>query len=167
MTTFFTTMPSPVGELVLTSDGEALTCVHMGETRIEPAWVRDDARLADARRQLEEYFAGERREFTLPLAQGGTPFQRAVWAELVRIPYGETISYQELARRVGSPRASRAVGAANGKNPLGIVVPCHRVIGADGSLTGYAGGAERKQLLLELERRVAGKQGQATFAFAP
>jgi methylated-DNA-[protein]-cysteine S-methyltransferase len=104
------------------------------------------------REQLAEYFAGERREFDVPMQLAGTAFQRRVWEELVRIPYGTTITYAELARRVGRPTAVRAVGAANGRNPISILVPCHRVIGADGKLTGYGGGVERKQWLLELER---------------
>ncbi len=103
--------------------------------------------------QLDQYFAGSRRAFDLPLDAGGTPFQREVWAALRLIPYGETISYAELARRVGRPEARRAVGAATGRNPLSIVIPCHRVVGSDGALTGYGGGLWRKKLLLELERR--------------
>lgn len=110
-----------------------------------------------AKRQLREYFDGERRDFDLPLAPAGTPFQRRVWDELRRIPYGETISYGELARRIGKPTASRAVGAANGRNPLAIVVPCHRVIGADGTLTGYGGGLPVKESLLAHEQGVAGR----------
>ena len=120
------------------------------------AWQRDDARLAEARRQLTEYFAGTRTAFDLVFDEagvGGTPFQRQVWEALLEIPYGETISYGELARRIGQPLAVRAVGAANGRNPLSIVVPCHRVIGADGTLTGYGGGMDRKRLLLALEAR--------------
>ena len=113
------------------------------------------AALGEARRQLTEYFAGARRAFDLPLAASGTPFQRRVWEALRRIPYGETISYGELARRIGKPTASRAVGAANGRNPIAIVVPCHRVIGADGTLIGYGGGLPVKEALLALERRAA------------
>ena len=104
------------------------------------------------RRQLEEYFAGERRAFDLPVAPAGTPFQQRVWEELQRIGYGETITYAELAARIGRPTAIRAAGAANGANPVSIIIPCHRVIGSDGSLTGYGGGLEAKRLLLELER---------------
>lgn len=109
--------------------------------------------MAEAKLQLEEYFAGDRREFDLPLAARGTEFQHRVWAELRRIPFGETISYGELATRIGKPTASRAVGAANGRNPLPVVVPCHRVIGSDGRLTGFGGGLPTKQALLDLERR--------------
>jgi methylated-DNA-[protein]-cysteine S-methyltransferase len=111
--------------------------------------------LDEARRQLEAYFAGELREFDLPLAPEGSEFQLRVWEQLRAIPYGETISYGELARRVGDPAAARAVGLANGRNPLPVIVPCHRVIGADGSLTGFGGGLERKRRLLELEAGVA------------
>jgi methylated-DNA-[protein]-cysteine S-methyltransferase len=115
----------------------------------------DDPVLAAARRQLERYFAGERTEFDLPLAPEGTEFQRAVWAGLGTIGYGETLSYGELADRIGRPNAQRAVGLANGRNPIAVIVPCHRVIGADGSLTGYGGGLDRKQRLLALEQGVA------------
>jgi methylated-DNA-[protein]-cysteine S-methyltransferase len=113
--------------------------------------------LADAARQLNEYFAGERTDFDLPLSLDGTGFQRTVWSGLQDIPYGETISYGELARRIGQPTASRAVGLANGRNPVSIVVPCHRVVGSNGSLTGYGGGLPRKQFLLGLELRVSGR----------
>lgn len=112
-------------------------------------------RLQEACRQLEEYFAGRRREFSVPLAPEGTRFQRRVWDELARIPYGETISYRELARRSGNPKASRAVGGANGRNPLPVIIPCHRVIAADGSLGGYSSGLERKRELLALEGALA------------
>jgi methylated-DNA-[protein]-cysteine S-methyltransferase len=115
--------------------------------------VEDAARTAELRRQLAEYFAGERREFALRLAPAGTPFERAVWDELLAIPFGETRSYGEIARAIGRPEASRAVGRANGANPIPIVVPCHRVIGADGSLTGFGGGLAAKARLLELEGR--------------
>ena len=114
--------------------------------------TRDPGLLAPVRDQLLAYFRGERRVFDVPLAPRGTPFQLRVWAELVRIPYGQTISYGELARRLGDPNLTRAVGAANGANPISIIVPCHRVIGADGSLTGYAGGLDLKRTLLDLER---------------
>jgi methylated-DNA-[protein]-cysteine S-methyltransferase len=151
------TVDSPIGPLLLVTDGRALTGLYLtpwagdeiaADSREEPAHPV----LAAAADQLDAYFAGEREEFDLPLAPAGTAFQRTVWAELERIPYGDTISYGELARRVGNPNASRAVGLANGRNPLPIVVPCHRVIGADGTLTGYGGGVERKQWLLEHEQ---------------
>ena len=154
--TFFTTMPSPIGLLTLTSDGRALTSVRFedDETAQEPppGWARDERPLSEARRQLEEYFAGARAAFDLPLAMRGTPFQMRVWRALCDIPFGATASYGEIARRIGAPAASRAVGGANHRNPIAIVVPCHRVIGADGSLTGYGGGEARKRKLLELEQ---------------
>ena len=150
-----TTFESPVGELLLVGAREALCGLHMQDGRrpiaVGAAWEADEAPFAAAREQLEEYFAGERREFDLPLAPLGSEFQRRVWDGLLEIPYGETISYGELAREIGRPAAARAVGMANGQNPISIVIPCHRVIGADGALTGYAGGVERKRLLLEHE----------------
>jgi methylated-DNA-[protein]-cysteine S-methyltransferase len=151
----FTTAESPVGELTLVGDGDALTGLYMTDHRHRPPLpagaCRDDAAFAGACGQLGEYFAGERTEFDLPLRLEGSPFQREVWRALQGIPYGETISYGELARRIGRPDASRAVGLANGRNPVSIVVPCHRVIGSSGSLTGYGGGLERKRFLLDLE----------------
>jgi methylated-DNA-[protein]-cysteine S-methyltransferase len=148
-------MDSPIGELTLTSEGGSLTGIHMHEQRhspkIPPSFRRDDLGLAPVVAQLQAYFAGELHDFELPIAMRGTEFQRRVWAALCEIPYGETISYGELARWVGNPKASRAVGLANGRNPVAIVVPCHRVIGADGSLTGYGGGLERKVWLLDHE----------------
>jgi methylated-DNA-[protein]-cysteine S-methyltransferase len=150
-------MDSPIGELTITitAKGGVLTGVHMHEQRHFPAIPasvqRDDAALAPIVEQLQAYFAGDLTDFDLPMAAHGTEFQRRVWAALCDIPYGETISYGELARRVGNPKASRAVGLANGRNPIAIVIPCHRVIGADGSLTGYGGGLERKVWLLEHE----------------
>ena len=153
---YFTEFATPVGRLQLRGTDEALTGVFMESHRHEPARprdaVRDEAPLRDARRQLEEYFAGERREFSLALDAAGTGFQRRVWEALRGIPFGATMSYGGLARRIGNPRAVRAVGLANGRNPISIVVPCHRVIGADGSLTGYGGGLERKRFLLALEK---------------
>lgn len=153
---FFSDLESSIGPLRLTSDGKSLVSVHMmdpDDAASEPCnAIRDDDRLARARDQLTAYFARERTTFDLPIAPQGTPFQLRVWDALLTIPYGETISYKELARRAGSPAASRAVGAANGRNPLPIIVPCHRVIGADGSLTGYGGGIDRKRTLLALER---------------
>jgi methylated-DNA-[protein]-cysteine S-methyltransferase len=156
VTTFTTTIDSPVGPLVLTSDGTALTGV-LFDAELDPTWSTEPCAVLDrAVAQLGEYFAGERTEFDLPLEPAGTPFQRSTWLALREIPYAETINYGQLALRVGNPKASRAVGLANGRNPISIVVPCHRVIGADGSLTGYGGGLDRKRLLLDLERRVAG-----------
>ena len=158
LTTWTTTIDSPVGPLLLTSDGTSLTRLLFAADP-DPAWSTEPCLvLEDAVRQLEEYFAGERRDFDLPLDPAGTPFQLTVWAALRDIPYAETINYGQLAGRVGNPNASRAVGLANGRNPISIVVPCHRVIGADGSLTGYGGGLDRKRALLALERRTVGDQ---------
>lgn len=155
MTIVHTVIGSPEGELTLVARDGVLSGLYMERQRHRPAFEtfgeRDETPFAEARRQLDEYFAGERTEFELPLSLRGTPFQRLVWDELTRIPYGETISYGELAERIGRPSASRAVGLANGKNPVGIVVPCHRVIGSGGDLTGYGGGIDRKRRLLELE----------------
>jgi methylated-DNA-[protein]-cysteine S-methyltransferase len=155
MTTYSLT-PSPVGELMLVGDGERLRGLYMEEHRrgplVDPAWRRDDGAFAAARAQLAEYFAGERRAFDLDLDPVGTEWQLRVWDALRRIPYGETASYGELAASVCTPAAARAVGAANARNPISIVVPCHRVVGASGLLTGYAGGVERKRWLLDHER---------------
>jgi methylated-DNA-[protein]-cysteine S-methyltransferase len=151
-----TLIDTPVGPVLLTGDATGLTEIRFLGSEEPPAAVGGSngagaAVVAEAARQLRAYFAGERRTFDLPLAPAGTPFQLAVWRALADIPYGRTESYGELARRIGRPNAVRAVGAANGANPLPIVVPCHRVIGADGSLTGYGGGLPIKQALLELE----------------
>jgi len=159
---YYTTVDSPIGRLLLTSNGEALTGLYMDVPardaerhlqRVINEGFEDAtaAPLPKALRQLEEYFAGSRRVFDLPLALRGTPFQQRVWQALSEIPFGETWSYGQLAKRIGNPKASRAVGLANGSNPISILVPCHRVIGADGSLTGYGGGMERKQWLLRHE----------------
>jgi methylated-DNA-[protein]-cysteine S-methyltransferase len=150
----YTTMDSPIGELLLAGDEEGLRRVSMSPFAVGPDWKRDDELLADAREQLEQYFRGERRQFDLPLKLEGNSFELAVWRALRGIPYGETASYGEVARELGHPDAPRAVGAANGRNPVAIIVPCHRVIGADGSLTGYGGGLERKRFLLDLEAGV-------------
>ncbi|MBQ6108457.1 MAG: methylated-DNA--[Thermoguttaceae bacterium] len=141
---------SPIGPIFLRESNGFLVSVHFsaeGESSPETPI------LLQAARELDEYFAGRRQTFDLPLNPTGTPFQRKVWAELQKIPYGTTISYGELARRIGQPKASRAVGMANHRNPLAIFIPCHRVIGADGSLTGYGGGLEVKRFLLDLEFR--------------
>lgn len=149
---------SPVGPLTLTATDGALVSLSMTDSPPAPpeADGAGSGVLAAARTQLGEYFAGRRRVFDLPLRFEGTPFQRTVWAALTKIPFAETLSYGELAERIGRPGAARAVGLANGRNPLGIVVPCHRVVGARGDLTGYAAGLERKRYLLALEQRVAG-----------
>ncbi|HEX9518162.1 MAG TPA: methylated-DNA--[protein]-cysteine S-methyltransferase [Streptosporangiaceae bacterium] len=156
---------SPIGPLTLIAQDGRLAGVHMEITRYEPdlgalgAAVASESYpvLAAAASQLDAYFRGELTSFDLPLALDGTQFQRCVWAALQSIPYGQTISYGDLARRIGQPSASRAVGLANGRNPVAIVVPCHRVIGADGSLTGYGGGMDRKRFLLALEQRASGQ----------
>ncbi|WBB62128.1 methylated-DNA--[protein]-cysteine S-methyltransferase [Streptomyces sp. WMMC500] len=155
-----TTVDSPVGPLTLVAEDDDLAGLYMTDQRHRPAEETfgtpadpADAPFAAANVQLTAYFAGERTDFDLPLRLAGTPFQQRVWEQLRQIPYGQTISYGELAERVGNPAASRAVGMANGRNPVGIIVPCHRVVGADGSLTGYGGGIDRKKQLLALERR--------------
>lgn len=154
-TIWFAELNSPLGRLTLESDGKALTRIRLPEEDWTPATgvkrVRRPELFVEAAAQLGAYFRGERKEFQLPLNTGGTPFQKKVWDQLRKIPPGETITYAELARRTGNPRASRAVGAANGKNPLPIVIPCHRVIGSNGKLTGFAGGLAAKKKLLELE----------------
>lgn len=154
---FYTSTDSPLGELLLVGDDRALHGLYMQQgrrpKRIEPSWERSAAPFEHVRAQLREYFAGERAAFETPLAGlDGDGFERAVWRALTEIPYGETVSYGEIARRIGQPSAARAVGLANGRNPIAVIVPCHRVIGANGTLTGYGGGLERKRLLLELER---------------
>ncbi len=151
----YSTYEGPEGPLLLAvdDDGRVLRCHFIdGPLPIEDGWERDDAALAFMARQLDEYFAGTRVGFDLELAPRGTPFQLAVWDQLCRIPYGETISYGELAKRVDRPGAARAVGSANGQNPIAIIVPCHRVIGADGSLTGFGGGLPWKRWLLAREQ---------------
>jgi len=142
---------SPLGELLLVSDGRALTRLEMSPHELPANAHRDPGPLREAEEQLESYFAGELTEFDLPLAPAGSGFQLAVWAALTRIPYGETASYGEIAAEVGRPDAVRAVGTTNGRNPIAVIIPCHRVIGADGTLVGYGGGLPRKRLLLELE----------------
>jgi methylated-DNA-[protein]-cysteine S-methyltransferase len=149
---FSATLDTPVGPLTATVDekGHLVRLDFPGERSAPPAELHPE-RCAAVFDELREYFAGNRREFAMPLAARGTEFQRRVWEELSRIPYGATISYRELATRVGNPAACRAVARANATNPIPIVVPCHRVIGADGSLTGYGGGIDRKRFLLALE----------------
>jgi methylated-DNA-[protein]-cysteine S-methyltransferase len=160
----YSEIDSPVGLLILKSEGEALTGIYMSGPYMDapsqmPAdlhrWTHDPAAapLRETARQLEEYFAGERHDFDLPLRFDGTDFQKRAWRNLLDIPYGKTRSYGEQAERIGNPKASRAVGLANGRNPIPIVVPCHRVIGANGSLTGFGGGLARKRWLLAHERR--------------
>ncbi|MFE8948742.1 methylated-DNA--[protein]-cysteine S-methyltransferase [Streptomyces sp. NPDC007856] len=157
-----TLIDSPYGPLTLVADADGTLCgLYMAGQRHRPPAEnfghRDDSlpSFAAAWEQLTAYFAGELKQFTLGLALKGTPFQRSVWAQLTRIPYGETRTYGQLADALGNPGASRAVGLANGKNPIGIIVPCHRVIGASGDLTGYGGGLDRKRRLLDFERDTA------------
>ena len=153
-------LPSPIGPLTLVAVDGALVGLRMAEHRHAPApgsdEVPDDAAFVDVAAQLTAYFAGGLDAFDVPLALGGTPFQQLVWTTLAEIPYGSTTTYGELAASIGQPGAARAVGLANGRNPVSIIVPCHRVVGADGSLTGYGGGTQRKRFLLELERGSAG-----------
>lgn len=158
MTHVFKTIWSPVGELTLVADARGLAAILWENDR--PGRVRlgalteapDHPLLVETERQLGEYFAGDRRRFDVPLSFAGTAFQKSVWAALLSIPFGETRSYGEVAAQIGKPSASRAVGAANGRNPISIIAPCHRVIGSTGKLTGFAGGMEAKKYLLELER---------------
>jgi methylated-DNA-[protein]-cysteine S-methyltransferase len=157
----FCYVESPIGRLMLTSDDTSLTGLYMNLYRNKPTkrptpgtdWIQNGTKepLRKAAQQLQEYFSGSRREFDLPLNPHGTEFQQRVWRELTKIPFGETRSYGQLAKRIGNPNGSRAVGLANGRNPIAIIVPCHRVIGADGSLTGFGGGIERKEWLLNHE----------------
>lgn len=147
---------SPVGPLLLAGDRAGLHVLSFGvgsrPRAIEPSWQLDTSGvLSGVRKELDEYFAGRLKKFTTAVAFAGTPFQHQVWSELCRIPYGETISYLELANRIKNPKAVRAVGLANGANPVAIIIPCHRVIGANGSLTGFGGGLPTKRALLELE----------------
>jgi methylated-DNA-[protein]-cysteine S-methyltransferase len=153
----FARFATAYGPVYATAEGASLTGVYFEGGRHAPAisaaWREDaaSAPLEQCARQLAEYFAGHRRAFDLPLAPRGTPFQERVWKEIAAIPYGETLTYAELARRAGAPGAARAAGAATGRNPLSIVVPCHRVVGSAGGLTGYAGGLDRKERLLRME----------------
>jgi methylated-DNA-[protein]-cysteine S-methyltransferase len=154
---YYTVMKSPIGPLLLAGDERGLRLVHFSTGRRpkspEPEWLEDKAPFKEVIRQLEAYFAGKLQEFDLPLVLDGTEFQRLVWQNLRRIPYGETTSYGQLAKRIGKPEASRAVGLANGSNPIPIIIPCHRVIGSNGDLTGFGGGLPLKKKLLALESR--------------
>jgi methylated-DNA-[protein]-cysteine S-methyltransferase len=159
----YRTVDSPIGPLALAGPGRVLTNLRMLNQTYEPNrsdWMRDDGAFPDAVDQLEAYFAGERTEFDLELKLIGSEFQRRVWQALLTIPYGETRSYGEIAEQIGAAGAARAVGLANGHNPIAIIVPCHRVIGANGSLTGYGGGLDRKRSLLDMEKGV--KSGSLT-----
>jgi methylated-DNA-[protein]-cysteine S-methyltransferase len=159
-TIWYDELPSPIGTLLIVADTlglrEVLFASGKNHRMAEPHWLRDSAKLAFARVQLQEYFDGTRTTFDLPLHPIGTTFQLDVWQALASIPYGVTVSYAAIAQQIQRPKAVRAVGAANGRNPIPIVVPCHRVIGSNGSLTGFGGGLPTKQFLLALERQVAG-----------
>jgi len=154
--TVYTYMASPVGALLLVRDGAGLRQIVFANgqpAEPQPDWQEDSSAFQEVAAQLKAYFAAQLKAFDLPLAPEGTPFQQLVWGELLKIPYGETISYGELAHRIGNPKASRAVGLANGSNPIPIVIPCHRVIGSNGKLTGYGGGLPIKEKLLALEHQ--------------
>ncbi len=158
----YTYLETPIGTLLIAGDEEAVRRIEFPKNgkpaAPQPSWrLSPRGPVGEAARQLREYFAGKRQRFDLPLAPEGTAFQRGVWRRLREIPYGQTISYGELAKRVGNPKASRAVGAANGQNPIPIVIPCHRVIGANGKLTGFGGGLPVKEALLRLESGQAGR----------
>ncbi|MBL0027729.1 MAG: methylated-DNA--[protein]-cysteine S-methyltransferase [Rhodanobacteraceae bacterium] len=155
---FFDLIDSPIGTLTAAADDSGLRWLLFPRNRHEPAragWQRDVTPFAELRRQLAAYFAGESQVFNLPLAPQGTNFQQSVWSALRGIPYGQTCSYRDIAHVIGNPKGVRAVGLANGRNPLPIIVPCHRVIGADGSMTGFGGGLDTKRFLLDLEARHA------------
>jgi methylated-DNA-[protein]-cysteine S-methyltransferase len=164
----YTFVDSPIGTLLLAGTDAGLCVLGLPEGKRRPVpavdWTREDGAFAEARQQLASYFDGRLRAFSLPLDPRGTAFQLRVWRALQQIPYGDTLSYGELAARIGQPSAGRAVGLANGRNPLPIVVPCHRVIGRDGTLTGYGGGLGAKRFLLDLERRTAGTGAALPFA---
>lgn len=159
MSRYYTYCPSPVGELLLAGDGERLQIIGFpagkARTRHGADWQRDEKPFVEIVRQLHAYFAGDLQEFDVPLDPQGTEFQRAVWDALVAIPYGNTCSYGAIAQAIGRPKACRAVGAANGQNPIPIIIPCHRVIGSTGKLTGFGGGLPTKEALLALEQRTA------------
>lgn len=158
MKTYFRRWRSPVGELLLVSNGNALTRLHLKNAahypEVDESWLEDESLEIFDRTitQLDEYFRGERKSFDLKIEMTGTDFQKKVWNQLRQIPFGETVSYKQLAERIGKPRAIRAVGQANGRNPISILVPCHRVLGANGTLTGYAGGLHSKNYLIALEK---------------
>jgi len=156
-TVYYTHVSSPVGPLLVAGDQKAIKYISFptGKTTIQPdsTWVQDGEPLQEAIKQLEDYFEGKQKQITFPIAPEGTPFQQKVWKALQEIPYGKTVSYGAIARKIGNPKASRAVGAANGKNPIPIIIPCHRVVGSTGQLTGFGGGIPTKKILLELEQK--------------
>jgi len=157
---YYCYLNTPIGDLLLAGDDRALHMIGFPKGSMrrdpEPDWIFNEDKLAAASEQLLEYFAGTRQEFDLPLHLSGTDFQVSVLEELLRIPYGETVSYGDIAKRIGRPKAVRAVGAANGRNPLPVIVPCHRVIGSSGDLTGFGGGLDTKEALLRLEAENSG-----------
>ena len=162
---YYCYLKTPIGDLLLAGDENALCLIGFpeGSMRREPEadWIYSEKPFAEARKQLTDYFAGKRKTFDLPVRPGGTEFQRRVLDELQRIPYGVTVTYADIAERVGNPKAVRAVGAANGRNPIPIVIPCHRVIGSDGKMTGFGGGIPTKEALLRLELENSQFQGNA------
>lgn len=157
---YYCYLPTPIGDLLLAGERDSLCLIGFPEGAMrhdpDPDWIYNEQPFEEVRKQLTEYFAGERKEFNVPLGLHGTEFQLQVLEELKRIPYGETTSYGEIARRIGRPKAVRAVGAANGRNPVPIIVPCHRVIGSSGDLTGFGGGLDTKTALLRLEAENSG-----------
>lgn len=156
---YYTTFDTPQWAIILVGDDTGLTNLHMvtgegsREFEIDKAWTRDDARFAEARLQVEEYLNGKRTDFTIPLNPQGTDFQKKAWKALCEIPYGEVRTYGEQAALLGNPKASRAVGAANGRNPIPLIIPCHRVVGANGKLTGFAHGLAAKEMLITMEQQ--------------
>ena len=165
MTKIYTYFKSPIGPLLLYGNGSVLQGLHFSTGKkakgADPRWRRVDSAFDGVEAQLAEYFAGQRKSFDLAIEPQGTPFQTTVWRALLDIPYGETCSYADIARRIGNPKAVRAVGSANGNNPIAIIVPCHRVIGSNGSLTGFGGGLDSKRFLLSLEANASGLWAKA------
>jgi methylated-DNA-[protein]-cysteine S-methyltransferase len=157
---YYCYLDTPIGELLLAGEGDALSMIGFPKGVMrrdpEPDWIYNEQPLENARTQLTEYFSGRRKDFDLPLKLGGTEFQVSVLEALLEIPYGETTSYGAIAKQIGRPKAVRAVGAANGRNPIPIIVPCHRVIGSSGDLTGFGGGLDTKEALLRLEAENSG-----------
>jgi methylated-DNA-[protein]-cysteine S-methyltransferase len=153
----YTYVDTPIGAILIAGDGGTIVETYFAGARPKPEWIRDDDALSEAAAELCAYFAGTLQAFDLPLAPRGTEFQQSVWSALLEIPYGQTTTYSAIAEKIGRPAAVRAVGAANGANPIPIIIPCHRVIGASGSLTGFGGGLDVKRQLLALEARVAGR----------
>lgn len=158
MTTTFTFIESPIGPLLAARKGESIIEIRFSPADAPDDWTRDDGAFRDLRKALERYFSGRSKTFDVPLEPRGTEFQKSVWRALLEVPYGETTTYGDLARRLGNPSAVRAVGAANGANPIPIVIPCHRVIGSNGSLVGFGGGLPVKRWLLDHEAAVAGRR---------